>query len=346
MGKIYAPKLLSRDEFREGVLKRARGACEVCGADGKLDAHHIMERRLWPDGGYYLDNGAALCQGEGGCHMRAEQTVLSCEEIRMEAGIEHTLLPPHLYPDERYDKWGNPYLPNGQRVRGELFYDESVQKVLAPVLHEFTKYIKYPRTYHFPWSPGISKDDRVLAPDARILTSRVVVTEKMDGENTTMYSDYIHARSVAGGNHVSRSWVKQLWSQIKYNIPENWRVCGENLFAKHSIGYTDLPSYFELFSVWNDRNVCLSWDETVEWAELLDVQRVPVLYRGEYDETLLRDLAEFVVKEGGEGIVVRMEGEFNYSDFRNSVAKYVRQNHVQTHGGWMRKMMTPNGLKP
>ena len=26
-----------------------------------VDAHHIMDRRLWKDGGYYLSNGAALC---------------------------------------------------------------------------------------------------------------------------------------------------------------------------------------------------------------------------------------------------------------------------------------------
>ena len=71
-------------------------------------------------------------------------------------------MPPHLYRDQPYDKWGNPVLPNGTRLRGELFDDASVQKVLAPVLALFTDRVKYPRTYHLPWSPGLTDDDRKL----------------------------------------------------------------------------------------------------------------------------------------------------------------------------------------
>jgi hypothetical protein len=76
--------LLSRDEFREGVFKRDKYKCVCCKAEGQ-DAHHIIERRLFPDGGYYLGNGATLC---GDCHLKAEQTLISCEEIRQVAGIE------------------------------------------------------------------------------------------------------------------------------------------------------------------------------------------------------------------------------------------------------------------
>jgi hypothetical protein len=34
-----------------------------------------------------------------------------------------------------------------------------------------------------------------------------------------------------------------------------------------------------VFSIWNEQNA-LSWDETVEWAELLGLFTVPVLWRG------------------------------------------------------------------
>lgn len=61
-------KLLTRDEFRRAVFARDGYRCAACGARPSdialvvdLDAHHIMERRLFPDGGYYLDNGATLC---------------------------------------------------------------------------------------------------------------------------------------------------------------------------------------------------------------------------------------------------------------------------------------------
>lgn len=55
-------KLLSREEFKKQVFARTNGKCCVpnCDCDA-VDAHHIMDRRLWKDGGYYLSNGAALC---------------------------------------------------------------------------------------------------------------------------------------------------------------------------------------------------------------------------------------------------------------------------------------------
>jgi len=46
-------ELLTRDQFREAVFARDKGRCVICGAEGK-DAHHIMERSLFDDGGYYL----------------------------------------------------------------------------------------------------------------------------------------------------------------------------------------------------------------------------------------------------------------------------------------------------
>ena len=95
----YAGSLLTRDEFREGVFQRDRHRCMDCGA--ARDAHHILERRLWPDGGYYLDNGASLC---GFCHVQAEQTTLTCDALRAAAGITRVLLPPHFYDDVSYDK--------------------------------------------------------------------------------------------------------------------------------------------------------------------------------------------------------------------------------------------------
>jgi hypothetical protein len=53
------------------------------------------------------------------------------EDVRAACGIRRVLVPPHLYPDQPYDTWGNPVLPNGERLKGELFHDASVQKVLA-----------------------------------------------------------------------------------------------------------------------------------------------------------------------------------------------------------------------
>ena len=331
---------MTRDEFRNAVFKRDNNRCIICGGIGQ-DAHHIMERRLFVDGGYHVDNGATLC---GQHHLDAESTILSCEEIRTAAGIKNIVLPSHLYPDDVYDKWGNPCLPNGKRMIGELFYDESVQKILASVLSCFTKYVKYPRTPHLPWSPGATADDRVLTEISQFEGKEVVVTFKMDGECTSMYRGYMHARSIDSRHHPSRDWVKNLHAQIEWEIPEGFRICGENLFAVHSIRYDALPSYFMVFSIWDNWGVCLSWDETVEYCQILGLQHVPVLFRGVFDEdSLIRNYSPDRLV-GHEGYVVRVSDRFSFSQFKNNVAKWVRAHHVTTNAQWMTRPVVPNQL--
>lgn len=343
-------KLLTRDQFREGVFVRDGNRCVLCG-EAAQDAHHILERRLWPDGGYYLANGASVC---GPCHLRCERTEVSVETLREACGITKPVIPPHMYRDLAYDKWGNIILANGNRLRGELFYDASVQKIMGegrvdgiPVLDLFTNRVKYPRTHHLPWSQGQTEDDRVLTDLSAFEGHRVIVTRKMDGENTTIYSDGLHARSIDGRNHASRDWVKNFWSTIAGDIPEDWRVCGENLYAKHSIGYDDLSTYFMGFSIWDERNRCLDWDATMEWFGLLGITSVPVLYDGIWNEKLIRGLYdERRDYHTHEGYVVRTADAFGYGDFRRCVAKFVRANHVapESHH-WFAQQIVPNKLK-
>mgnify|MGYP000876569538 CR=1 FL=1 len=341
-------RLLTRTEFREGVLERDGHRCVICGASGvKLDAHHIVERRLWTAehefGGYFLDNGASVCETH---HIMAEQTVLSCDDVRRAAGITKVILPEQYYDDVVIDKWGNYIQPNGTRLRGELFYDESVQKILKEggVLSDFVDYVKYPRTYHLDFS-NPPKDDKVLKNYDFIRDKEVVVTEKMDGENTTMYRDYIHARSLEYLTGEDRGWVKALHARICYDIPEGWRICGENLYAKHSITYVDLESYFNVFSIWNEKNECLSWDDTVEWCNLLGLNHVPVLARGLFDREELLRITQMLDLAVQEGFVVRPTQQFSYSDFKYAVMKFVRPNHVTTSNHWRHQRIVPNGLK-
>lgn len=341
-------KLLSRDDFRNGVFKRDGNKCVVCKSPAQ-DAHHIMERRLFEDGGYYLDNGASLC---GPCHIKAEQTLITPESLWEKIGVKR-FLPPHLYPDYEYDKWGNIVNANGSRVKGELFYDESVQKVLfsGGVLNTFLPYVKYPRTFHLPFSMGRTDDDRALKDCSNFEGKKVIITLKMDGENTTGYSNgYIHARSLDSGNHPSRNWVKSYLSNVLYELPSGWRVCGENLYAKHSIFYKNLGNYFHGFSIWNEKNECLSWEETQDWFKLLGIQSVAVLAHGKWDENLARYFGKLIDGKGhangheAEGFVVRLADSFSYGNFSKSVAKYVRANHVQTNKHWIKSAIVKNEL--
>ena len=172
-----------------------------------------------------------------------------------------------------------------------------------------------------------------------------VITEKRDGENTSMYQDYYHARSLDSNNHPSRNYVKGIWGSIKHNIPDGYRVCGENLYARHSIGYDELDSYFECFSIWDDWNRCLSWASTCEWAELIGVKMVPVLWHGMFDISILKNFHTMLDLNKQEGFVIRRAEQFNFNEFDKCVAKWVRKEHVQTEDHWMFSEIVPNGLK-
>lgn len=113
------------------------------------------------------------------------------------------------------------------------------------------------------------------------------------------------------------------------------------MFATHSIKYHDLPSYFLVFSIWNEQNTCLSWDDTIEWCGLLGLVPVPVIHRGKWDLGLIQDLYPDKLPDH-EGYVVRLSSEFGFAAFRRSVAKFVRANHVKTTQHWLQQPVVKN----
>jgi hypothetical protein len=204
--------------------------------------------------------------------------------------------------------------------------------------------VKYPRTPHLPGSPGATNDDKVLSSLDCFKGKSLIVTVKMDGENTTMTKDKCYARSVDSRHHESRSWVKGLHAEVSHLIPSGWRICGENMYAKHSIYYEDLPAYFLVFSVWNSFNECLCWDATAEWCEKLKLCTVPVLY----EDIDIGAAQTFAAKDprlvGQEGFVIRNADAFHYNNFSSNVAKWVRANHVATDQHWMHSKLEANKL--
>ncbi|MEU9375424.1 RNA ligase family protein [Streptomyces sp. NPDC048255] len=201
----------------------------------------------------------------------------------------------------------------------------------------------YPRTPHLPWSPGATADDVRAEGFAGLAGREVVVTEKLDGENTTLYRDGLHARSLDSAHHPSRAWVKGLQGRIASGIPEGRRVCGENMYARHSLAYEELDSWFYGFSVWDGEH-CLDWDHGVRFLRGLGIPTPPVLWRGVFDERALRRLKLDTSRQ--EGYVVRTVAGFARADFGRCVAKWVRTGHVRTSTHWMFALVVPNGLGP
>jgi len=212
------------------------------------------------------------------------------------------------------------------------------------------KYTKYPRTYHFPWSHGTSDDKILTLSDLEVYKDQiVVVTEKMDGESTSMYPDYIHARSLDSKGHESRNWVKALQAELSWEIPEGWRICGENMYAKHTIYYQHLPSYFLVYSIWDENNMCLSWERTLEFCHTVGLEVVPIIGYMKWNENIIKEYNNRITSVYGdtcEGYVVRNIDGFHFNDFKHNVAKFVRKEFANNIGEdhWMYKKVEKNGL--
>jgi len=213
---------------------------------------------------------------------------------------------------------------------------------------------KYNRTFHLPWSKGASNDDKISNNISYLLNVPIVITEKIDGSNTSLEKEGCFARTHSGPpTHDSFNGLKALHASIKHLIPEGIQLFGEWCFAKHSILYNALPGYFLLFNVRDLNNYPYweSWEMVELFAEQFNIPTVPVLFNGIINsENELKELTESFMIEpskcGGirEGIVVRVANSFLDEEFSTHVAKMVRANHVQTSTHWREQEIIRNKL--
>ncbi len=214
---------------------------------------------------------------------------------------------------------------------------------------------KYNRTFHLPWSKGATNDDKIATDLSSLINSEIIITEKMDGSNTSLEANGCFARTHSGPpTHASFDGLKALHSQVRYRIPSNIQLFGEWCFALHSIAYSELTNYFMLFNV-RDYNyeepVWASWEEVELWASEIDVPTVPLLFKGvcKSPNELMSLTDSFMIqpsKCGGirEGVVVRIASSFTDKDFPSCVMKCVRANHVQTSDHWKDQEIIKNKL--
>lgn len=204
---------------------------------------------------------------------------------------------------------------------------------------------KHPKTYHLDFSHSVHSDDKIKKDNNSLKNQEIVATLKYDGENTSLYSDYIHARSLDSSSNWTRDFSKNIHSQIKHLIPQDWRLVCENLFAKHSIYYPPgyLDGYLYLLFVFDDKNNTLHYDEELKFAKSLNLPTPKVLYRGPYDYNKLKKLSSTLDTSIEEGFVVRKVEPFAYSDFALFTEKFVRKNHVNDKDVHWLKTAIQNG---
>jgi hypothetical protein len=210
--------------------------------------------------------------------------------------------------------------------------------------------MKYPRTYHVPFSPGATKDDKKLKDGwfEYYRGKQIILTEKLDGENSCLCQKGVFARSHATETH--SPWSINLWGndglywKVKGLIDDDLYIFGENLYGEHSIHYNRLKDYFHIFACYNEtRDEWWSWDDVRFVSKVMEVPTVPVLWKGIAEsEDQVRELIYQIMNmpsmygDTKEGVVMRIVGSFNGDDFPNYVCKYVRANHVQTDEHWTR----------
>jgi len=207
--------------------------------------------------------------------------------------------------------------------------------------------LKYPRTFHFDFSPEIHSDDKVANQQdllKNFIGKEIIITEKYDGENSCLKpKEGVFARSHALPTfNPWSSWLKGLFYEKVHLMNDKYWYFGENMYAIHSIEYTKLDSFFYLFAIYDtERKVWLSFNEVVNEAVRLGIKVVKVRFRGIFKN--LKEIKVFMDKEikkpsvlGGEceGFVARTENEFDNQDFQANVVKYVRNGHVQTDEHW------------
>lgn len=213
--------------------------------------------------------------------------------------------------------------------------------------------IKYPRTYHFSFSPEIKSDDKTIpfSELGNFLHKEYVILEKMDGQNNCLKGinsstgEYPGVFARTHSQETKLPWDYLLiakYHQLKYTLKEDTWYFLENLFGEHSIVYEDLDNYFFLFNLYYSKNnEFLPWDEVVAEASKVGFNTPKELFRGKFNTIgEIKKWMDLHIDEKSshgselEGFVMRPVDSFKANKFSNVVAKYVRKGHVQTDEHW------------
>lgn len=363
----------TREDFRKQVFERDSNTCTVPWCDQKADdAHHIIERRLWENGGYIEKNGASVCNKH---HRYAESNDIPPQAFWLWLGIENLILPEQV-DSKDINKWGDNFeKPPWQDLRDRIKY-QSTRHILPLYWHD-EKTIAEERVEH---------DDTGMESIENFIGKPLVITHKMDGSNCMLVNNIDNPVRARNGKHPEDT-MKPLYKQgglywkheVNQKLPDRLQVFGEWLYAKHSIHYgcncdnpcedigknlsdlvgiDDESAYFQIFGVYDKKyNLWLSWPKTKTIAEELGFPTTPEIYVEEEEDNptfessrearkSLIQYARDVVEDGGEGIVVRSKFPFHYSQFDKNIGKYVRENHVKTDDKhWKHKEKKKNQIK-
>jgi hypothetical protein len=186
---------------------------------------------------------------------------------------------------------------------------------------------KYPRTRHIDGSrlqPG--DEDLSAVPFKQLAGRHLVIEEKVDGANAGIRFDpdgklLLQSRGhyLTGGGRerhfdLFKQWAHERADALRPVLGDRYVLYGEWLYAKHTVFYDELPSYFMEFDVLD--TVDGSFLDTPRRAELLrgvPLTSVRVLFSG-----TLERAKELTAKLGRSAFI----SERHLERLRESCAKY------------------------
>ncbi len=181
----------------------------------------------------------------------------------------------------------------------------------------------YPRIPHLVPGRG-TKDDQVLASTSagRLLDAEVVVEEKLDGANVSLWVDDDGrpscasrggpgARDRAGQLGPLRGWLTANDDRLRPVLAAWPVVYAEWMLLMHTIAYDQLPSYLVVLDLWDRNRGFATVGDRDAACEEAGLVQPPQLWRGvpRSSERIERLLGRSAWgREGAEGVVLRRVG--------------------------------------
>lgn len=234
---------------------------------------------------------------------------------------------------------------------------------------EYKKIIlpEFPRTRHIPFEPNASKDDKVASVREfeELLASgmNITIEEKVDGANCGITildgepvirnRNHILSKNYTGTRTPAKMQFAAIWTWyynnqdkfIKLQEILGFTACvyGEWLYARHSINYDRLPSWFVAFDVYdyNERKYISPLRYRPALLEA-GFEVVPPMEFSQITEKSLKSMRDgktaFSENEDKEGIYLKAcDGEFIIERL-----KMVRPGFIQGEH-WNKKELVKNG---
>jgi hypothetical protein len=223
-----------------------------------------------------------------------------------------------------------------------------------------SEFVKFPHTPHLAWlGPGQPRDDKVMDPAERatLLSSEIVVEEKVDGANIgiSIVNGSIRVQNrgtvLESGAHPQFqplwAWLAPRQVQLETLLGTDLILFGEWCYARHTVRYSRLPDWFLAFDVY-DRTMRRFWSTERRNTLLLSagICQAPQLRRGRFSLDQLISLLDTTASALGgatlEGLYVRCDdGEWLVQRAKLVHAEFVQS--IDEH--WMSRPLERNKLR-